>query len=137
MTKNVTNEKKKALTSRELTSAQLKVISLSLAGVSIEDIAKEIKISRTMIYRWLKQDLFQETLDLQRQEIFERGITRLKSAVDLAVIVLINALGSNNPSLQRLAAKDILSLALKTVQDKEIEERLERLEAIIKERYIS
>jgi len=137
MTKNVTNEKKKALTSRELTSAQLKVISLSLAGVSIEDIAKEIKISRTTIYRWLKQDLFQETLDLQRQEIFERGITRLKSAVDLAVIVLINALGSNNPSLQRLAAKDILSLALKTVQDKEIEERLERLEAIIKERYIS
>jgi len=122
---------------KELTTNQLKAISLILAGYSTSNIAKEIKISRVTLYRWQELSLFQEILNQERQKVFDRGINRLKSAVDNAVLVLIKALGSKNETSKRLAAQAILNLALKTVQDKEIEERLEKIEQIIKERYIS
>ena len=132
MIQNKTQTEKDGLTAR-----QLRLITFILSTASIEAASKEAKIGRATVYRWLKEKHFREKLEQKRQELFEEGLSRLKAATDKASQRLIELLDSNNVNIRRLAAKDILSFALKAIETQNLEDRIDRIEEILEKRYIS
>ena len=128
----------KAVTEKKsLTAKQLKAIPFILTADSIDGAAKEAKIGRETIYRWMKQKHFKEKIEQKRQELFEEGLNRLRAATDKAAITMIALLDSDDETSRRLAAKDILSFALKAIETQDLEERIERIEEILEKRLVS
>lgn len=121
----------KSLHSDNLTAKQTKAIPIILKADSMEAAAKEAKVKRATIYRWLKIPDFKQRLEEARSEVFEDGLNRLKTATDRAAKTMIKLLDSKNENTRRLSSKDIINLAFKSVEDREIRDRIERLEEII------
>lgn len=94
---------------RELAAARKKALALSL-------------------YRWLQNPTFVVELRIWQQEVMEG--TRLKLAKHMmrAADVLGELLESENESIQRQAARDILTLGLHLEKHFEFVQRLERVE---------
>ena len=120
-----------------LTTKQLNLIPIILKGDSMESVAKEAGIERGTIYRWLKDPAFKQRLEEARQEVFEDGLNRLKTATDKAAQKMIELLDSKDPTARRLAAKDILTFAFRSFETRELEARIERIEGLIEKRFIS
>lgn len=118
---------------RELTSKQRKAIKYILENNSIEEAAREAKISRGSIYNWLKDEHFKERLERERTILFEEGLNALKGATTKAAKTLIELLESSDRNARRLAAKEIISFAIKAVEIKELEERVSQLEEILEQ----
>lgn len=120
-----------------LSAKQLRAIPFILMADSIDGAAKDAKIGRDTINRWLKQPLFKNTIEEKRQELFEAGLNRLQAATDKAARTIIALLDSDDETTQRLSAKDILNFALKAIETQDLEERIERIEELLEKRLIS
>jgi len=130
---NTTNIEKKSLTPR-----QSKAINLILEGqLSIESISSEIGINKSTIHRWLKRDNFKEKLEQKRQEVFEEGLNSLKAAMDKAAKKLIELLNSKDENIRRLTAKEILNFSLKSFEIQNLEKRIEIIEEILQQKFVS
>ena len=123
-------QNKTVLEKKQISPLQLKAIPFILSSDSIDAAAKESKIGRATINRWLKQPYFKSMIEEKRQELFEAGLSRLKAATDKASQVMIKLLDSKDETTQRLAAKDVLNFALKALETQDLEERIERIEAV-------
>ena len=117
----------------ELTANQLRAITYILENNSIEETARRTKVSRGTIYNWLKQDLFKARLEQERKTLFEEGLNALKGATAKAAKTLIDLLDCKDRNTRRLAAKEIISMAFKANEIKELEERIDRLEEILEQ----
>lgn len=122
---------------KELTPTQERAIPIIIESPSFTVAAKKAKIQKGTISRWMRQAYFKERLEQKRQEIFEAGLNKLKGATDKAAGVMIALLDSKDETSQRLAAKDILTFALKAIEAKDLEERIERIEELLEKRFIS
>jgi molybdenum-dependent DNA-binding transcriptional regulator ModE len=116
-----------------LTQKQQKAIKAILETNSIEEAAKKASFSRTSIYNWLKDKDFKECLERERKVLFEEGLSALKGATAKAAKTLVELLESNDKNTRRLAAKEIINFAIKTVEAKELEERVSQLEELIEQ----
>jgi len=114
-----------------LTANQLRTITHILENNSIEETARKAKVSRGTIYNWLKQDSFKARLEQERKTLFEEGLGTLKGATAKAAKTLIELLGSKDRNTRRLAAKEIISMAFKANEIRELEERIFRLEELL------
>jgi hypothetical protein len=112
----------------ELTPSQLNAIRSLLECVSIEDAAAQARVSRSSIYNWLKEEHFRETLQRERQVLFSESLDLLKQATGRAVRELLQLLNSNNETTRRLAAREILSQALRVTEVRDLEEKLSGIE---------
>ena len=115
--------KKSALTSR-----QLRAITCILDNSSIEESAKKAGVSRSTLYNWLNDSQFRRQLKKEREAIFEKGLNALKAATSKAANALIELLDCRDRGTRRLAAKEIINMAFKANEIKELEERISRLE---------
>lgn len=120
-----------------LTAKQLNAIPIILKADSLDAAAKEARIGRETIYRWMRQKHFKEMIEKKRQELFEEGLNRLRAATDKAALTMIALLDSEDETSRRLAAKDILNFALKAIETQDLEERIERIEDILQKKYFS
>ena len=116
---------------KALSTNQLKAISAFLEGDSIEKVASKVKVSRITIYNWLKLDIFKTKLENERQELFEAGLNTLKCATSKAAKKLIELLDSKDESVRRLAAGAVINMALKVVEQRELVERVKKLEELV------
>lgn len=116
---------------KELTPRQLKTIAALLECDSIEAVARKLKMSKATIYNWLKLDHFKSKLDEERDGLFEQGLSVIKGSVGKAAAKLIELLDSKDEKSRRLAAKEVIAVALKIVEIRELEERLSKLEELV------
>ena len=119
---------------RSLTNRQLLAIPRLLNSPSIEDGCKKARISRTTFYAWMREDSFRAELKRQRDEMIKDALDRLKSAISKATTELVKLTGSIKEETRRLACKDIIEYALKSIEFENIEQRLEKVEKVIFER---
>jgi len=94
----------------------------------IRKAAERLGINHKQIYEWLKDSEFKKELDDQRKACIDEALCVLKGSMTKAAVVLTQLLDSENESIQRGVANDILDKAMKFVELREIEERLANLE---------
>ncbi len=112
----------------KLTNRQLLAIPFILSSASVEEGCKKARVSRTTFYTWLKNDEFKAELKRQRDEMIQGAFDRLKCAISKATIELIKLMDSSREDIKRLACKDVIELAFKSIELEEIEERLVKVE---------
>ena len=125
MLQNVTHSPKKPT---PLTATKLMAISFLMEGKDVTDTAAQSKVNRMTLYRWMKDPLFQQSLQEGRELLFHEGLDRLRGAMAEAADTLIKLLSSKDEGQRRLAAKTILDFGLKGFELKNLEERILRLE---------
>lgn len=118
----------------EITDRQKRAIPFLAAGSSIREGCRLAKIRTETFYAWLKNPVFEQVLKAQRDVLYREALQTLSASVQSAVDTLVKLLRSDNESLQRSCANDILGHVLKYRELSEIEERLETVERIVLER---
>ena len=112
----------------KLTLQQLNALPHLVSAGSIGEAAGRSGVGRSTIYRWLQNPTFVVELRIWQQEVMEG--TRLKLAKHMmrAADVLGELLESENESIRRQAARDILTLGLQLEKHFELVQRLEQVE---------
>lgn len=118
----------------KLTNRQLLAISHIINSASIEEASCKAKVSRSTLYKWLKDETFKAELKRQRDEVVNDALDRLKGAIAKAVEELIKLTDAQREEVRRLACNDIITHTLKTLEIEDIEQRLEKVERIILEK---
>ena len=116
----------------ELTKRQLQVLPFLLACPTYEEAARQAHVSVKQIYCWLKISAFKAELDRRRNEIIEEAVNKLKYHTTKAADTLVSLLSHSNPTIQRGVANDLLNHVAKFIELREIEERIQFLEAKVK-----
>jgi hypothetical protein len=118
-----------------LTDKQVKAIPHLIASKTIKEGCKKARISRKTMYIWLQDPTFKQEFRNQRDIIIEEGLEDLKGNLTKATEALIDLLNNtNNDSLKRYVAKDIIDYVMKARELGELEERLVKIEKIVMER---
>jgi hypothetical protein len=128
MNKSRQNETLTPEISGNLTGKQSVFLSHLLTSKTIVDACKRAKIGRATYYQWLKDETFREALKTQRRALVDEAFDLLKDASIKAIENLIELTDERNPSIKRLACKDVIEFNLKVKEVQEIEERLDRIE---------
>ena len=109
---------------------QERAILAVLESRSIEEACRKTGISKTLYYRWLRDDPgFADALRNRRDAAGAEALERLQRGLSIAVDVLVDLLASENEWVRRIAANDVISRFLKAKELGELEERLGRLES--------
>lgn len=115
----------------KLTQSQLKTIECIIKSNSIEQASKRAKVSRATIYVWLKQDRFRESLQKERDAVFNEALDLLKQATRRAVEELVSLLQSKDEKTRRLVAREIIAQAMRISEIRDLEERISKIEHIV------
>ncbi|MEW5949343.1 MAG: hypothetical protein AB1711_08010 [Thermodesulfobacteriota bacterium] len=117
-----------------LTERQIKAIPHLVVSSSYEEGRKAARISKNTLYTWLRDPTFKDELKKQRNTVVDEAFESLKASVTRAVDVLSRLLNSQNESMQRYAANDILNYVMKVKELADIEDRLSSIERIVLEK---
>lgn len=118
----------------KLTHRQLVAVNCLISAPSVEEASQSSKVSRTTLYKWLKDEGFKNELEFRRDEVIRDALKRLKCAMSGATEELVRLTKSSREDIRRLACKDIIEFALKSIELEEIEDRLDKVERVILER---
>jgi hypothetical protein len=105
------NEPKCTVVENRLSEKQQAAIELLLLGKSFTDTAKALDIARLTLYRWRQDELFRETLDDRRRELWSDAADRLKSLVHPSLDILERQMNDRYDRTQFRAAATVLRLA--------------------------
>lgn len=82
---------------KALTPQQIAALERLLAGETVTDTAKAVKIDRSTLHRWLREDFhFQAALNRGKRELVEAVQARLLTVADKAAAVVGNAVDQGN-----------------------------------------
>lgn len=115
----------------KLTPQQVKVLPYLLNTTSVEEAAKQSGKGRSTLQRWLRDPEFLRELALQQQQIIKEVRDKLTAYMMLAVDVLGELLESDNESLRRQAARDLLTIGFNAEKHFEFVRRLRELEEAV------
>jgi len=115
-----------------LSEKQIIAIQALMSSKTITEASSLAGVGRGTLYRWLKDDLFQQELSKQKNELIEQSSRKLSGALEQAVNVLIELLHAKNQNIRRLAACNLIDYAFKSADITDIEKRIKALEATIK-----
>ena len=112
-----------------LTDRQKTAIPFFLGSKSYDEGCKQSGVSKTTFFEWLKNPIFKDELDKARDAIVEEAIGTLKSSTTKASRSLAELLdSSDNPTIIRGVANDIIGHVAKFKEMQEFEKRLADLE---------
>ncbi len=112
----------------KLTPRQLAAIPYLAGAPSIEEGARRASVSKVTVYKWLKDEVFSKEFDAYGRGLVKEAFNYLKKLPLKAVKVYEELLGSDDESVKRLAAKDVMTFSQKVIDQEEIMVRLEALE---------
>ncbi len=118
----------------KLSRKQLSALPLLAAAPSIEEGARNAKVAKVTVYRWLKLPAFAAALNEYRRRLEDEAFNILRAKLSDAAKVYGDLLSCTDPSVRRLAAKDVLQLFQKARENEEFEARLGRIEEYLKNR---
>ncbi len=103
---------------------------------TVKEAAKHVGIGECTLYRWLKEDTFQQDYRKIKQDIVGHAITQLQGAAKHAVDALVEIVkDKEKPSSVRvMSARSILDFSAQGVERENIEEKILYLEKRIKRR---
>ena len=96
---------------RDLTSPQIRAIDLMLQGLSDAEVARQLRVDRTTVFRWRKSENFARQLDAQRQALLQQSTARLQTLLDPALDILQKQLQNSDPKIQVRAAAILVRMA--------------------------
>ena len=104
----------------KLTARQAKAIPALLAAPSYDKGCKKARISRTTLYTWLKEPVFKDELERQRDEIAAEAFGVLTQSLTKAVETLVSLLDNKDDRIKRLTAKDIIDFIIRHKENKDL-----------------
>ncbi len=116
---------------------QQQAIAALLSRKSIKAAALSINIGERTLQRWLTNPAFIQNLKRAENQLVESGIRQMLFLQEKAINALEDLLSSQNETVRRHAADDILTHMLKLRQIYQVEERLTELETMLDEHEIS
>lgn len=118
-----------------LTAKQIKGVDALLAADTVEQAAERAGVTRTTLYRWLRNEAFASELTKAKRRLVQQGILKLQRAVSDAVKVLVDiSKDKDAPASSRVsAAREILTQALKGLELEDLKERVDALEKLLKQ----
>jgi hypothetical protein len=116
----------------ELTGKMTGVLALLVSGVTIEGAAKAQKVQPSTIHAWLKKPEFRGAYNDALSDVISHASAQLKAACSVAVATLREvASDTGAPSAPRVsAARAIIELSQRTIEQEEILARIEKLEGL-------
>jgi len=101
---------------------------------TVRSIADAVGLAESTVYNYLSDPGFQQALNESLDRSITHASAKLASLSDLAIDTFQNLLESNNTSgtNRRLTAESVLNFLLKIRSEKELLERIERLERLLK-----
>jgi hypothetical protein len=115
----------------KLSRTQEKAIAALLSTSTIGEAAKACGVNDATLWRWLQLPDFQAAYRAARRQVVERAVSELQAATGEAVEALKRNLHCENPAVEIRAAQIILEQAVKGVELMDLQERVERLEALL------
>jgi len=115
----------------KLSRKQETAIAALLSAPSIKAAAIEAGIGEATLWRWLQLPDFQTAYRAARRSVIERAVSELQAAAGEAVETLKRNLHCENPAVEIRAAQIILEQGIKGVELMDLQERVERLEAML------
>ncbi len=94
--------------------------------------AKATGVSEKTMWRWLQREDFQKRYREAQRSLVDGAIGELQAAMTEAVRTLRNNLTCGNAFAENTAATTIIAQALKAVEIQGLEQRVERLEELLK-----
>jgi hypothetical protein len=114
--------------SNELSLKQERSILLLIAGLSLDAVAKKLKISNSSLWRWQQNDLYVARYRHLRRVRVEHSIASLQSLTSDAVECLKRNLTSGNRPSEVRSALGILNQSLSAIDLMEMESRVAEVE---------
>ena len=111
-----------------LTERQLAALPYLVASPSLTEAATLADVSRATLYRWMNDDEFRQTLERLRSEAADLAHSELKGLMLKGALVLAEAMEDSSPSIRVRAAQAALSVGLKAIDLKHLQQRLDRLD---------
>jgi transposase-like protein len=102
------------LSRRQLSQTQQNAIPLLLQGLSDAQVAQQLNVDRTTLFRWRQDKNFATELEKQRQVLCRQSITRLQSMLEPALDILQKQITGDDPRTALRAASILLRVATPT-----------------------
>ena len=111
-----------------LTDRQLAALPYLVAAPALSEAATLANIGRTTLYRWMADGEFRRELERLRAEAAGLAHVELQGLMLKGIMVLAEALEDPSPSVRLRAAQATLSIGLRAIDLKELQQRLDRLD---------
>ena len=113
-----------------LPQKQTKAIVSLLNCRTVSEAATQAGVNESTVWRWMREEAFQDALQEAKQRIVTQAIIQLQQATGEAVGTLrgIMADGEAPASARVTAAKAVLDMAVKAIKMEDLEARLMTLE---------
>jgi hypothetical protein len=113
-----------------LPQKQTKAIVSLLNCRTVSEAASQAGVNESTVWRWMREEAFQDVLQEAKQRIVTQAIIQLQQATGEAVGTLrgIMADGEAPASARVTAAKAVLDMAVKAIKMEDLEARLMTLE---------
>ncbi len=115
----------------KLNRKQEQAIAALLSASSIKAAATSCGMAEVTLWRWLQLPDFQTAYRAARRQVVERAVSELQAACGAAVETLKRNLHCEQPSVEIRAAQVILEQAVKGVELIDLQQRVDRLEALL------
>lgn len=112
----------------KLSEKQRNAIPKLISMPTISEGIKAAGISRKTYYAWMKQPVFKDEIEKQRNVIQKAAILALEQGMMKAVEGLTSLCDSSDKTTKRLACKDVITFGFKYGENKRISERLAAIE---------
>ena len=117
--------------SEGLTKRQREAIPFLATSPTYAEGLKRAKVSKTTLYKWLKNPEFTREIETQREGVVNEAFDTLKTNLTKAITTLVGLLdGKGNPELKRRVCNNIIDYVFKIRELKEYKEMQERLEVV-------
>ena len=111
-----------------LTEKQLAALPYLVASPSLTQGAHLASISRATLWRWMNDDRFRTELERLRSEAADLAHSELKGLMLKGALVLAEAMEDTSPHVRVRAARAALSIGLRAIDLKALQERLDRID---------
>jgi hypothetical protein len=120
-----------------ITVKQEALIELLLSGIALPAAATQLKVNESTCRRWLKLPHVKASYRRARQEIFDERLSMLRDGVNVALKTLMTCMDpakTKSEFVRCQAASKWLETSLQVYKVVELEEKIDTLEKLVKER---
>jgi len=120
----------------EISNRQEKLLALLLTEKTVDAACQKAGVAVTTYWRWMKDETFIKEFRRMRRGILENTVAKLQSITFAAIDALERNLNCENPAAEIRSAQIILEQSIKGLEMLDLENRIETLEAVVKEKEI-
>ena len=114
-----------------LSHRQQSILPTVALSPSVSEAARTAGVSESTLYRWMEDPAFREELDRMRQEAAHLARSQIMGLLPRAVEVLAELLNHPDAALRLRAARDILSIAHRSVELQKLQSDIRQMRDLL------